>query len=163
MADTVFEDGLAWRDSWKGLSQAVHVGEPLFPRIEEKKNNKAGKAKKKEDKMPDAGDNLISFDEFKKLDIRVAHIKSASMVPETSKLMKIFIDIGGEERQIVAGIAEHYAPEDLTGKNIIVIANLEPAKIRGVESRGMLLAATDGEKVILLTPDKDAAPGSKVS
>jgi len=113
--------------------------------------------------MPDADDNLISFEEFKRLDIRVAHIKSASMVPETSQLMKIFIDIGGEERQIVAGIAEHYAPEDLTGKNIIVIANLKPAKIRGVESRGMLLAATDGDKVILLTPDKDAAPGSRIS
>jgi methionine--tRNA ligase beta chain len=77
--------------------------------------------------------------------------------------MKIFIDIGGEERQIVAGIAEHYAPEDLTGRNVIVIANLKPAKIRGVESRGMLLAATDGDSVILLVPDKDAAPGSKVS
>ena len=175
MADTGFEDGLAWRDSWKGLSEAVRVGEPLFPRIEEKKKGaaedkhktktgkKAGKAKKEDETMPDADDNLISYEEFKRLDIRVAHIKSASMVPETSKLMKIFIDIGGEERQIVAGIAEHYAPEDLTGKNIIVIANLKPAKIRGVESRGMLLAATDGDKVIVLTPEKDAAPGSRIS
>jgi methionyl-tRNA synthetase len=170
-----FEDGLEWRDSWKGLSEAVRVGEPLFPRIEGKKEGAgrerpkvkaakgAAKAKKEEEKMPDADENVISFEEFKRLDIRVAHIKSASMVPETSKLMKIFIDIGGEERQIVAGIAEHYAPEDLTGKNIIVIANLKPARIRGVESRGMLLAATDGDKVILLTPDKDAAPGSKIS
>jgi methionyl-tRNA synthetase len=177
MADTTFEGGLVWRESWDGLSKAVRIGEALFPRIEEKKaaTGKAAKdgvkhgkkqdekAKKEDKSMPEAQDNLIDFEEFKRLDIRVAHIKSASMVPETSKLMKIFIDIGGEERQIVAGIAEHYAPEDLTGKNIIVIANLKPAKIRGVESRGMLLAATDGDKVILLVPDKDAAPGSKIS
>ncbi|MGD9142063.1 MAG: methionine--tRNA ligase, partial [bacterium] len=174
MTGAGFENGLKWRDSWQGLSEALQAGEPLFPRIEEKKEGagetkqkskakKAGKAEDKDEKMPDANESLVSFDDFKKLDLRVAHIKSASMVPETSKLMKIFIDIGGEERQIVAGIAEHYAPEDLTGKNIVVIANLEPAKIRGVESRGMLLAATDGDKVILLTPDKDAAPGSRIS
>lgn len=175
MVDAGFEDGLKWRNSWKGLSEAMRPGEPLFPRIEEKKEGaaeteeraktkqKAGKAGDKDDKMPDTDENLISFDEFKKLDLRVAHVKSASMVPGTSKLMKIFIDIGGEERQIVAGIAQHYAPEDLAGKNIVVIANLEPAKIRGVESRGMLLAATDGDSVILLKPDKDAAPGSRVS
>jgi methionyl-tRNA synthetase len=174
MAESDFDEGLQWRDSWKGISEAVRVGEALFPRIEEKKEGagvekkakaagKAGNKKKEGDKMPDADDNIITFEEFKRLDIRVAHVKSASMVPDTSKLMKIFIDIGGEERQIVAGIAEHYAPEDLTGRNIIVIANLKPAKIRGVESRGMLLAATDGDRVILLTPDTDAAPGSRVS
>ena len=176
MAERTFEEGLAWRKSWQGMSEAVRVGEALFPRIEEKKDtggrgSKTGvKHGSKEDvetkegkRMAEARDDLIDFEEFKRLDIRVAHIKSATMVPETSKLMKIFIDIGGEERQIVAGIAEHYAPEDLTGKNIVVIANLKPAKIRGVESRGMLLAATDGDSVILLVPDKDAAPGSKVS
>jgi methionyl-tRNA synthetase len=77
--------------------------------------------------------------------------------------LKLFVDVGGEERQIVAGIAEHYTPEELTGKNIIVVANLKPATIRGVESRGMLLAASDAGKVIVLVPDKPAAPGSKIS
>jgi methionyl-tRNA synthetase len=162
-----FENGLAWRKTWSGLSSAVRVGEPLFPRIEEQKageaQDRAGKPGKEESKMAEAQDSLVDIEEFKKIDIRVAHIKSASMVPGASKLMKIFIDVGGEERQIVAGIAEHYAPEDLTGKNIIVVANLKPAKIRGVESRGMLLAATDGDKVILLVPDRDAAAGSRIS
>ena len=182
MADTTFENGLEWRETWGGVSDAVRAGEALFPRIEEKAEAAAGasvkdvgttkkktimkearKDVKEEEEMQEAREDLIDLSEFKRLDIRVAHIKSASMVPDTSKLMKIFIDIGGEERQIVAGIAEHYAPEDLTGKNIIVIANLKPAKIRGVESRGMLLAATDGDNVILLVPDKDAAPGSRIS
>ena len=107
--------------------------------------------------------SLLDITEFKKLDLRVAHVKSATAVPGATKLLKLFIDIGGEERQIVAGIAEHYTPEDLTGKNIIVIANLKPARIRGVDSNGMLLAATDGGKVIVLVPDKPAAPGSKIS
>lgn len=173
IADTTFEDGLVWRESWVGLSDAVRMDQPLFPRIEEKKDltrkvakgawNEDGNNKKEDKSMPEAHDDLVDLEEFKRLDIRVAHIKSASMVPETSKLMKIFIDIGEEERQIVAGIADQYAPEDLAGKKIIVIANLKPAKIRGVESRGMLLAATDAGRVILLVPDKDAAPGSKIS
>ncbi len=164
-----FEDGLTWRESWEGVAEAVRAGEALFPRIEEKRaaaggaGRKAGGAKGKDERMQAADAGLVSFEEFKKLDIRVARIKSASMVPDTSKLMKIFIDLGDEERQIVAGIAGHYAPEDLVGKSIVVVANLQPAKIRGVESRGMLLAATDDDRVILLAPEKDAAPGSRVS
>ena len=85
------------------------------------------------------------------------------MVPGAKKLMKLIVDLGSEERQIVAGIAGHYEPEDLTGKNIIVVANLKPATIRGVESRGMLLAATDGDKVIVLVPDREASPGARIS
>jgi methionyl-tRNA synthetase len=106
---------------------------------------------------------LIEFDEFKRLDLRIGRVKSATPVPKTKKLLKLDVDIGDEERQIVAGIAEHYAPEDLTGKSIVVVANLKPAVIRGVESRGMLLAATDGERVIVLTPDGEAAPGAGIS
>ena len=108
-------------------------------------------------------EELLDIEEFRRLDLRVAHVKSAGMVPGAKKLMKLMVDIGGEERQVVAGIAEHYEPEDLTGKNIIVVTNLKPATIRGVESQGMLLAATDGDKVIVLVPDREASPGARIS
>jgi len=164
IAATTYDEVLTWRDSWDGLSTRLADLKPLFPRIEmkeeavdtEKPTGKAGEPKAKEQ-------DLVDIEEFKRLDLRVAHVKSAGMVPGAKKLMKLMIDIGGEERQIVAGIAGHYEPEDLTGKNIIVVANLKPATIRGVESRGMLLAATDGDKVIVLVPDRGASPGARIS
>jgi methionyl-tRNA synthetase len=73
------------------------------------------------------------------------------------------VDVGGEQRQIVAGIRTHYTPEELVGKQIVVVANLEPAKLRGLESQGMLLAASDDARVIILTPEKSVQPGSRVS
>jgi len=109
---------------------------------------------------------MISFKEFQKIDLRVAEIKVAERVAGTDKLMRMEINMGeDEDRQIVAGIAPYYAPEDLVGKKIIVVANLEPAKIRGVESRGMLLAAvTEGmAELALLSLDKDLPAGTKVS
>jgi methionyl-tRNA synthetase len=106
---------------------------------------------------------LLDIEEFAKLDLRIAHVKSASLVPGATKLLRIQVDIGGEERQIVAGIAGHYSAEGLAGKQIAVITNLKPATIRGVQSQGMLLAATDGDRVILLVPDKAASAGSKIS
>lgn len=179
-----FAGALAWRESWLGVSAGIGTIRSLFPRIDLEKAAAAGfgagtdagsgpggaaKDKREEGKMtPEEGatpqpSELLDISEFKKLDLRVAHVKSASAVPGATKLLKIFIDIGGEERQIVAGIAEHYSPEELTGKNIIVITNLKPARIRGVDSNGMLLAASDGGRVIVLVPDKPAAPGSKIS
>jgi methionyl-tRNA synthetase len=104
----------------------------------------------------------IKYEDFAKLDLRVAKILEAEPVENTDKLLKLKIDIG-EERQIVAGIAKHYTPDELVGKSIIVIANLEPAKIRGVESQGMLLAVTDENGVCVVTTDKDMQPGSKLS
>ena len=159
IAKTTFEASLDWRESWEGLSDKLGELKALFPRIEaESEKPKPGKVKAKEKRM-----DLLEFEDFKKMDLRVAHVKSATMVEGADKLLKLEVDIGGEDRQIVAGIARHYAPEELTGKNIIVVANLKPARIRGVESRGMLLAATDGDKVIVLVPDKDASPGSRIS
>jgi methionyl-tRNA synthetase len=103
----------------------------------------------------------IKYDDFAKLDLRVAKIIEAEKVEGTDKLIKLKIDLG-TERQIVAGIAQHYTPEELVGKSIIVIANLEPATIRGVESEGMLLAGTDENGVVVLTTDKEMIPGSKI-
>lgn len=98
---------------------------------------------------------LASINDLKKFRIVVAQIKEASLHPNADKLYVLKIDIGQEERQIVAGIKRSYTPEQLIGKRIVVIANLEPAMIRGVESRGMLLAASDDTGVSVLTPDRD--------
>jgi methionyl-tRNA synthetase len=164
IADATYEEVLTWRDSWDAISDQLGDLEPLFPRIETKeevveKEKPVAKTGEPEAKTED----LLDIEDFKRLDLRVAHVKSAGMVPGAKKLMKLMIDIGDEERQIVAGIAGHYEPEDLTGKNIIVVTNLKPATIRGVESQGMLLAATDGDKVIVLVPDREASPGARIS
>jgi len=106
---------------------------------------------------------MISIDEFRKIEIKVATIKHAELHPNADRLMVLKIDLGSEERQLVAGIKGHYAPEDLIGRQIVVVANLEPAKLRGVESQGMLLAVTDNDKIVLLNPEKPVSPGAKVS
>lgn len=105
---------------------------------------------------------MISIEEFRKVELKVATVKSAEPHPNADKLMVLQIDLGDEQRQICAGIRNHYTPEELVGKQIVVVANLESAKLRGLESQGMLLAASSGEQVILLTPDKPAGSGSPV-
>lgn len=106
---------------------------------------------------------IISIDEFSKVEMKVATIESAEKVENTQKLVKMMVDIGGEKRQVVAGIAEFYSPEELVGKKIIVVTNLAPAKIKGIESNGMLLAATKDNELVLLTVDKPIDIGAKVS
>ena len=105
---------------------------------------------------------MIKFEDFKKLDLRVGKIVKAEKVEGSEKLIKLKVDIGGEERQLVAGIGKVYSPEDLIEKEIIVVANLEPKVLFGIESQGMLLAAEDGDTVSLLMPDKEVKPGSRV-
>ncbi len=105
---------------------------------------------------------MISFEDFQKIDLRVAKIIEAKRVEGSEKLLKLIVDLGNEKRQLVAGIAKYYRPEDLIGKEIVVVANLEPKKIMGIESQGMLLAANlNGEPVILI-PEKEVPPGTKV-
>jgi methionyl-tRNA synthetase len=106
----------------------------------------------------------ITFVDFVKMDLRVAEIKACEDVEEADKLYKLTIDIG-EERTIVAGIKLFYTKEELIGKKIAVVTNLEPRKLRGIESHGMLLAASSEDKssVVLLTLDRDIAPGAKIS
>jgi methionyl-tRNA synthetase len=105
---------------------------------------------------------MITIEEFAKLDLRVATVKAVEPHPNADRLVVLTIDLGTEERQLVAGIRAHYTPEALIGKQIVVVANLQPAVLRGVESQGMLLAASDGERVVVLSPEKPVAPGSKV-
>jgi methionyl-tRNA synthetase len=106
---------------------------------------------------------MITIDQFRSVELKIATIKSAEPHPNADKLMVLQIDLGGEQRQILAGIRNHYTAEELIGKQIIVVANLEPAKLRGLESQGMLLAASDEGRVVILTPDKLVQPGAKVS
>jgi|SRR5919106_3346646 tRNA-binding protein len=106
---------------------------------------------------------MISIEEFRKVELKVATIKSAEPHPNADRLVVLQVDLGSEQRQICAGIRNHYAPEELVGRQIVVVANLETAQLRGLESQGMLLAASDEGRVILLTPEKPVAAGSKVS
>lgn len=167
---------------WGKLATGTKVqkGEPLFPRIEvteagetviaatKKSAAKAIKAEapkaeaKKEAKPAPAAADEITIDDFAKIDLRVATVVAAERVPKTDKLIKLQVKIGDEERTIVSGIAQHYEPENLIGKNVIVIANLKPAKLRGIESRGMVLAASDGEGNLVLADAPGIAGGSKV-
>lgn len=167
---------------WGKLATGTKVqkGEPLFPRIEvteageiviaatKKTAAKAIKAEapkaeaKKEAKPAAAAAGEITIDDFAKIDLRVATVIAAERVPKTDKLIKLQVKIGDEERTIVSGIAQHYEPENLIGKNVIVIANLKPAKLRGIESRGMVLAASDGEGNLVLADAPGIASGSKV-
>ncbi|MBM3286540.1 MAG: methionine--tRNA ligase subunit beta [Candidatus Eisenbacteria bacterium] len=105
----------------------------------------------------------ITIEDFAKLDLRTARILRVEPHPNADKLLKMAIDIGGEERQIVAGIAPYYRSEDLLGKSIVVVANLKPVKLRGEWSHGMLLAASGGDRVVVLAPASEIPPGSPVS
>ena len=112
---------------------------------------------------PADGGAMISIDAFRQIELKVATVKSAEPHPNADKLLVLQVDLGTEQRQICAGIRNHYTPEELVGRQIVVVANLETAKLRGLESQGMLLAASDEERVIFLTPEKPVQPGSKVS
>jgi methionyl-tRNA synthetase len=109
--------------------------------------------------------NLIVFDDFAKVQLRVGKVLEAIEHPKADKLLLLKVDLGTEERQIVAGIRGYYQPQDLLGKNVVVVTNLQPRMMRGFESQGMVLAASSDsrDKVIVVTVDGDIAPGSKVS
>lgn len=109
------------------------------------------------------GDDRVTYDEFMRIDLRVARIVSAERVPNSRKLVKMTIHLGTEERTIVAGIADAYEAEALVGRTIAVVANLKPVKLMGIESNGMLLAATgDDGRPVLLTFDGNPAPGARI-
>jgi len=144
--------------SWGELKSGEKILEfpTLFPRIDAKKQNQMPKKKKKEE-------NLIDFEDFLKLKFKTAKVLTAEKIDGADKLLKVTIDAGSEERQLVAGIAKHYTAEELIGKTVIIVANLKPAKIRGIKSEGMILAAQDKKSLAVLTSDRDIKPGSKVS
>ena len=104
----------------------------------------------------------ITIDEFMKIDLRTAKILEAEKVEGSEKLLKLRIKVGDEERTLAAGIAKHYKPEELIGKTIIIVSNLKPRVIKGIESQGMLLAVEDEDKIIMLTTDQEAKDGLRV-
>jgi len=135
--------------------------EPLFQKLDVQEI-KDKLQKFKEQKLKVGDKELVSYDDFKKLDIRVALIVSVEKVPKADKLYKLSITLGDEKRTLVAGLAEQYKAEELKGKKIVILANLEPRKLKGILSEGMLLAAVNGDVVSVLTPDKNIPPGAKI-
>lgn len=159
-------------EQWGGVPAGLHVGTPeqLFPRIEvekeeaapqpaaakqEKKEKKDKKDKQAQEALPEG---IISIDTFGKVQLRVAEVKAAEPVPKADKLLKLTLSLGEgvPERQVVSGIAPWYAPSDLVGKHVVLVANLKPAKLRGVRSEGMILAAGDGKDLKILEVDMPA-------
>jgi len=170
---------------WGGLAAGTKIGKPeaVFPRVDKTEAYERIEAMEQEIRNPAAapaaggtgsagtggvaaapGTAKISIEDFAKVELRVGIIKSAERIQGADKLLKIFVDIGDEVRQVLAGIALSYAPEDLAGRKVVVVTNLAPRKMRGLESNGMLLAAAAGAdgKPVLCTFAEDIAPGSKV-
>jgi len=132
----------------------VNKGEIIFPRVEFGVENAAQETPKE--------DNYITIDDFAKIDLRVAKVLECEKVEGSDKLLKLQLEVGSEKRQVVSGISKYYAPEDLVGRSVVLVANLKPVKIRGIESNGMILAADAGDSVVVVTPLSEIPSGSKV-
>ncbi len=152
---------------------AIMRGAPIFPRMDMDRVAAQLAAQENpaqgEQSAPSQGEQdadkvqRISFDEFKKLDLRTGRVLEASRLPGADKLLVLKVDVGEDQpRQLVAGLAEHFNPRQLLGKTVVVVANLQPATIHGTESNGMILAAGEEEPLALITTDADVAPGEKV-
>lgn len=158
----LLKDSIAWGDWEAGAT--VLKGKALFPRVEASTvpSPATPQPQASSAATTDAG-NLVGIQDFQKVELKVAKILTAERVPKSNKLLKLQVDLGEEQRQIVAGIGKKYDPDDVVGKTIVVVANLKPAKLMGVESQGMVLAAGDQEVQGLVTfEDSDIQPGTKV-
>ena len=162
---------------WGGVLRpgvAVALEAPLFPRFDQKNESptapsptkaslaKAAKTPANAPAVKTDTDGLISFDEFKRIDLRVATVVAAERVAKSDRLLKLTVE-APETRTIVAGIAEHYQPEEMIGRQLIIVANLKPTKLMGIESQGMVLAAKSGDKLFVSTVAGEVAPGSQVA
>ena len=143
------ESGLDWGGLTSGIEVKLH--DPLFPRINIKKLENSVENHGKKEKL----ENVITFDEFQNVELKTAKILKAEKVDGADKLLKLQIKVGDEQRQIVSGIAQFYPPEELVEKMIVVVTNLKPATIFGIESNGMLLAAKNGKTLTLMTIDSE--------
>jgi methionyl-tRNA synthetase len=136
------------------------LSENIFPRLQAPKTPAAEPATSTESALPEG---VITIDDFAKVKLRVAEVLACERVPDATKLLKLQISLGEEKRQIVAGVAEYFSPEQIVGMKIIVVSNLKPTKIRGIESNGMLLAAKSGKQLTLLTVAADIPAGATIS
>ncbi len=157
----------SWDAALEPLAPGTPLGEPqvLFTKLDP--DEVLGNSDTDDDtanamEEPPMPENLVSFDDFQQLDLRIGHVTSVEDHPDADKLYVVKVDVGGETRQLVAGLKPFMAKDAIEGKRVVVVANLEPAKLRGVESQGMLLAAEDDGEVSLLRPEKDLPAGSKV-
>lgn len=158
--------------TWGGIPAGSRVkrGAPLFPRIEPEREENRGEEALSLSSTPESHEirvqkekvEEITIEEFSRLQLKVAKVIAAERVPQTDKLLKLEVDLGGERRTVVAGLAQHYQPEELIGKKVVLVANLKPAKLRGIVSQGMVLAAVDGDNLSLITLDRDINPGAQV-
>jgi methionyl-tRNA synthetase len=156
-------------DAYPLLEGSIQLGEtkPLFRKLEDEEIEKQLELLKASSIQAPAIEyaaikESISYEDFAKLDIRLAKVLSAEAVPKTEKLLKLKVDIGSETRELIAGIAQSYEPKDLVGKLITMLVNLEPRKIRGVMSQGMILAAHTNGEIKVMIPDGEGSPGSVV-
>jgi methionyl-tRNA synthetase len=133
----------------------TRLEEPLIADLEALLQKRVAEANRKMERVP-----VLSFEEFQKLDLRTGRVLEAEPVKKSNKLLKLQVDIGGEIRQIVAGMQQFYKPDEIVGRDVVVVTNLAPAKIFGLESNGMILAA--GDTASLLTPLKPVEPGTKI-
>lgn len=169
--------GTSWDDIqvWGKLPTGLKVRResPMFPRLDVKKElerlEKINKefldkrmGKQNDEKEKKKEENYITIDDFDKADLRVAKVVEAKKHPNADKLLVLQLEVGDERRQVVSGIAKYYTPEELIGNNVILVANLKPIKLRGVESHGMVLAASKGKKLTLATVLDDIGSGAKV-
>jgi methionyl-tRNA synthetase len=151
--------------TWGLLDPGSPLGpiEPLFPRLEKKANKEETvSVTPPPDPAPALPGDKIDITDFAKVELRAAEVKEAERIAGSKKLVRLQVDLGGETRQVVAGIAESYAPEALVGKKVLLVTNLKPARLMGVESNGMVLAASLDGRAVLCTFDADVAPGTKV-
>ncbi|MGZ5476879.1 MAG: methionine--tRNA ligase subunit beta, partial [Thermoanaerobaculia bacterium] len=154
---------------WGGLANnvPVRVGDPIFPRVDVgayiggKKMSETSGAQAPSP-VPADETKRISIDQFVEIDLRVAEVRTAEKVEKSKKLMKMTVFTGDEERTIVAGIASKYTPEELVGRKVVIVANLQPAKLMGIESNGMVLAASIDGEPSLLAVDPSVPAGTKV-
>lgn len=144
------------------IGSPVLKGEALFPRIDNKKEANAVTEPVKPEKPADEDNNYITIEDFARLDLRVAEVIACEKMPKADKLLILRLRVGDGERTVVSGIAQHYQPEDLIGKKVVLVANLKPTKLRGTLSEGMILAASDEERVEVLIVHSDIEPGNRV-
>ena len=161
-SQALLKDSVAWGDQGSGAT--VVKGKALFPRVDTSAAQSPAKPQPEAPAPPPKEeDTRITIQDFQKVELKVAKILAAERVPKSNKLLKLQVDLGDEQRQIVAGIGKKYGPDDVVGKTIVVVANLKPVKLMGVESQGMVLAAGDQEVQGLVTfEDADLQPGTKV-
>ncbi|OQA88224.1 MAG: Glutamine--tRNA ligase [bacterium ADurb.Bin236] len=157
----VFNRSATLKDSWERVQKREKTASAPAPAAKKDKAP-ADPVKSAPFEIPGVK-TAVDFNDFGKIDLRVARVLEAAPVPKSDKMLRLLVDIGLEQRQIVAGIAKHYSPECITGKLIVVAANLEPRKLMGVESNGMLLAATDADGLRVITLDGDLPPGTRIS